>query len=250
MKIAIGISTPSIENLRFKACYEALIKNTKIPYELLIFESRPKTIMEFNYSYAVNTLFRGIPDADYYVVLNGDCFVTPNWLEILLKVFEQDPKIGIVGPSFIGTTGIKYNGGLCKLNEFGTGIVSYEELLTKQRDVLFALGALIVISKECVKKTGGWCEKECLKQGLNDFDFGVRAWENGFRVVCQPAITVIHDNTQLIIEALRKEGVAPEDIGKSVTKLYAPIMEDGYWNSKVMLDALRELEKSNKRYEQ
>jgi cellulose synthase/poly-beta-1,6-N-acetylglucosamine synthase-like glycosyltransferase len=196
----------------------------------LICESKAESVMKFNLSFAVNTLFRGIPDVDYYIILMGDAYVTSNWLYPLLKTFEQDSTIGIVGPSFVGTNGTKYNAG--------------PELLIKQEDVVFVLGSLQVVSRECAKKIGGWSEEENLKLVFNDAEYCFRAWENGFRVVFQPESIVIHDNSLFMIEALQREG---KEVWGNLNKMYRPEIGDS-WNIRIA-NVIKIVEESNKRYE-
>src|SRR5205814_5478816 len=35
---------------------------------------------------------------DYLVILNNDTVVTPNWITDMLYYFQQNPKIGLLGP--------------------------------------------------------------------------------------------------------------------------------------------------------
>ena len=39
--------------------------------------------------------------ADYYVLLNSDVKVTPNWIEPCLKRFQEDEKIAVVQPKIL-----------------------------------------------------------------------------------------------------------------------------------------------------
>jgi GT2 family glycosyltransferase len=74
-------------------------------------------------------------DSDFVVLLNNDLEFTPHWLGWLLKPFELDPKIGIVGSMtdhistvqqvdrFMEKFGKKYDGQIWK--EHNTGNVAY-----------------------------------------------------------------------------------------------------------------------------
>ncbi len=97
-----------------KACVESIRARTDEPYEL-IFVDNASTDGTPDYlrsvpgaKLIVNTENRGFPAAcnqgiglakgEYVLLLNNDTIVTTGWLDRLLRVFDEDPQIGLVGP--------------------------------------------------------------------------------------------------------------------------------------------------------
>jgi hypothetical protein len=209
IKVAIGISTPTLNDERFKKCYDLLKRNTTgYFYEMVIFEGlAPKGEM-FHYTRATNTLFKAITDADYYVVINSDVYVEPHWLEPLIETAQQDPKIGIVGVMTVlsnnkqkhgpkaglvqhGGGAIHWNSSSVKLIPTHIGVLTKAEGNMQQRDCAFVTGCLSLFTKECIKAIG--MKDERILAGFEDIEYCLRAWENGFRVVYQPKSKAEHD---------------------------------------------------------
>ncbi|MEA3357417.1 MAG: glycosyltransferase family 2 protein, partial [Patescibacteria group bacterium] len=60
-----------------------------------------KAVKNLGFGRANNLAFRTWPDCDYYVLLNNDMNVEPDWLAKLVNLAESDPKIGAVGPKIL-----------------------------------------------------------------------------------------------------------------------------------------------------
>jgi GT2 family glycosyltransferase len=60
------------------------------------------------YVKAINAGFKKIsPDSKYVMFLNSDTACTPGWMEEMIKCFDLDPKVGLVGPTFTAWNGIQ-----------------------------------------------------------------------------------------------------------------------------------------------
>jgi len=76
-------------------CISSVLRSTSSPYHLTIFDN---FIKKENLARVWNKLIRQ-SDSEYICLLNSDTMVTKDWLENLLEAFDQDPLLGVVGPS-------------------------------------------------------------------------------------------------------------------------------------------------------
>ncbi len=206
-RVVIGICTSDINRDQFKKCYAAVraTVSRKAEYQIVIVESHWN---EDIYGYARDQNLMFSQDADYYVCLNDDLFVEPDWLDALIETAEQDPKIGIVSGLFFypdPDNRVQHAGGELRHKTgkpfkeehfFGIDHCYYQEDpknckdLYKEKDCIFVTGAMQLITKDFVKKVGVHNEK--FKLAWCDLDICFRGWLKGFRSVYQPACRAIH----------------------------------------------------------
>jgi cellulose synthase/poly-beta-1,6-N-acetylglucosamine synthase-like glycosyltransferase len=226
-KATIIISTPDTESNNFRYCKRRLDSSTPGIHRRLIvqtnFNEKP-----YNWSRDMNIGLR-VPDTDYYIIMNDDIFVEPGWLDELVKVARQDKKIGIVGGTLLypGSRIVQHAGGGYneELSWSENGAIpttqkhfgeKYDALLPdlKQEDVPWVAGALILVTKECVRSIGVMDEQ--LVGHSDDIEYCFRAWLNGFRVVYTPSVASIHRDA--VTRQISAEGV-PNFVSDALLRL-------------------------------
>lgn len=125
-------------------------------------------------------------DADYICVLNNDTLLTRGWLDEMVRVAEENPKIGIVNPS---------SNNLGQKPARGQGIREYSEGLRVHRgryvDLGTALGFCMLIKRAVIEKIGVF--DEVFSPGnFEDTDFCLRAKKAGFMCARSLASYVYH----------------------------------------------------------
>jgi GT2 family glycosyltransferase len=134
--------------------------------------------------------------AEYIVFLNTDLKLTPDWLERLVEVADQDASVAAVAPKMLlFREPFRLNGvGGC-MNALGyTWDRGMFERDTGQYDepeeVLFASAAAALFRRATFLETGGFDERFFMYH--EDVDLGWRLWLSGYRIVTQPQSVVYH----------------------------------------------------------
>ncbi len=89
---SIIIPTARLSSEITTRCLEAVERNTSLPYELFLVRDDPG---HFGFSRENNRIMR-ISEGKYFILLNDDCFVHPEWLDRMVKKADSDDRIGIV----------------------------------------------------------------------------------------------------------------------------------------------------------
>ena len=177
----ISIIVPIRYNVSLSTvCIDSILNYTK-NFELILVqegedEEITKLLKLYNVKYAHNKEPKGyagalntgieLAEGDYYCFLNNDTVVTPNWMENMLKAFDN-PEIGLVSPTFTGTSSrqsIEWNDG----REFD---YIY--------DSLKLMGVCFLIPKKVIDKVGKWDESFGLG-GEEDYDMTIRIANAGY----------------------------------------------------------------------
>lgn len=128
----------------------------------------------------VKTVNRGLREiiADYVLLLNTDCIVTSRTIKKLISHLEKDEKIGLICP-------ISSNAANLTLEMFdGFTYEQMDRLLEKKFsgkcfDACTVVGNCLMITKECLKKTG--CLDEIYGRGYGEeTDYQFKAMKEGF----------------------------------------------------------------------
>jgi len=142
------------------------------------------------YVKAINAGFKLVsPDSDYVMFLNSDTSCTPGWLDEMIKCFDLDPKVGLVGPTFTAWNGMQ----------------SIEEN-PKYGDYNFAdeiVGVCMLYSRECIntlmekaKEHGvigdGILDERFGLGGGDDNDISMRVKQSGFKAVVARKSFIYH----------------------------------------------------------
>ena len=155
---------------------------------------------EFNYSALINFAVK-LVDSDYIVQLNNDTkLITPNWLELMLGYMCQNPEVGAIGARlYYDDKTIQHAGIIVGLGGFAGNMLvnlpygthAYYGREAATRNVMAVTGACLFTSKEMYNKVGYMDEKN-FKIALNDVDFCLKIYEQGYRIVYNPYVELWH----------------------------------------------------------
>jgi GT2 family glycosyltransferase len=140
---------------------------------------------------------------DYFILLNSDVEVTPNWLQPLVELMESDEMIGACQPkllSYHNKTQFEYAGAcggfidklgypFCRgriFNEFEDDIGQYNDIT----DIFWASGAALVVRSDVFKKLKGF--EEDFFAHMEEIDLCWRIHRLGYQVKVCPASVVYH----------------------------------------------------------
>ena len=142
-------------------------------------------------------------DAEYYVLINSDIEVAPDWLDALYRKMETCPECGICGPKllsfndrgrfeyagaaggYIDYFGYPYcRGRILKRTEADCGQYDGEE------NVLWVSGACLMIRSTLWRELGGFDSR--FFAHMEEVDLCWRAQLRGFKVCCVPQSAVYH----------------------------------------------------------
>ena len=148
----------------------------------------------------------------YILFLNNDTKVHKEWLTYLLKLIENDEKVGMVGSKLIypdgllqEAGGIVWSNGEC-LN-FGKGSNSDYPEYNYVKEVDYISGTSIIIRKSIWEKIGGF-DKRFIPAYYEDTDFAFELRKLGYKVMYQPLSVVEHyegiSNGKELISGIKK----------------------------------------------
>lgn len=133
---------------------------------------------------------------EYVLLLNNDTIVSPNFIEPLLKLFNEDNKIGIAAPQInyydepkkIWTAG----GKISKIR--GSGFAYSDKLendiIRTIKEVTFVSGCCMLIKKEVLEKVGLFDDNFFLY--VEDADLCYRVVKAGYKIVVSPDSKIYH----------------------------------------------------------
>ncbi|MGE5797532.1 MAG: glycosyltransferase family 2 protein [Ignavibacteria bacterium] len=133
---------------------------------------------------------------DFILILNNDTVVEPDFLEPLIKKFEDDEKTGIAAPqiNYYSEPGrIWSDGGRIK-KFFGSGYAYSDKLENesdkKDKSVTFVSGCCMLVKKEVFREIGLFDENFFLY--VEDTDFCCRVLNAGYRIYVVPKSKIYH----------------------------------------------------------
>jgi GT2 family glycosyltransferase len=132
----------------------------------------------------------------YLLFLNNDTEVQTDWLFYLLKLIENDEKIGLVGSKLVyPDRKLQEAGGIIWSDGSGCNYGHSSNIDLPEynyvKDVDYISGASILIRREIWEKIGGFDERFSPAY-CEDSDLAFSVRELGYRVVFQPASVVVH----------------------------------------------------------
>ncbi len=120
-----------------------------------------------------------IAKGDYVCFMNNDTVVTPNWMDGMLKAFDdKDKNVGLVSPTFWGTgdrQSVDWNNG----DQFDYVV-----------DPMGMIGVCYLMSRECINKVGIW--DESFGHGGEDFDMTIRVQNAGYSLCIARRAFIYH----------------------------------------------------------
>ena len=142
-------------------------------------------------------------EADYYILLNSDIEVTPNWIAPVIKLMESDPLIAACQPKirsysepkkfeYAGAAGgfiDKYGYPFCR----GRIFLSIEEdhgQYDEPCEIFWASGACMFVKAKPYHEMGGLDDD--FFAHMEEIDFCWRLKNNGYRIMYCPSSTVFH----------------------------------------------------------
>lgn len=142
-------------------------------------------------------------DAEYFILLNSDVEVTPNWIEPLVSLMKSQPKAAAVQPKILAwknKTHFEYAGAgggmidslgypFCRGRLFHT----LEEDLGQYNDtarIFWASGACLMIRSEVFRSIGGLDEE--FFAHMEEIDLCWRLQRSGYEIYYQGTSTVYH----------------------------------------------------------
>jgi GT2 family glycosyltransferase len=134
---------------------------------------------------------------EYFLLLNNDTLVAPDFLSKLVAVAESDKRIGVVNPKilyFEPSDRIWFAGGFYK-PWWGTGRVRGQNRrdvgkYNETQEISFVTGCAFLIKSEVVRQIGLLDESYFL--GYEDLDWTVRAMKAGFRAFYVGSAVIWH----------------------------------------------------------
>ncbi len=142
-------------------------------------------------------------EAEYYVLLNSDIEVTPNWIQPVIDLMESDAQVVACQPKirsyfekekfeYAGASGgfiDKYGYPFCRgriFQQLETDKGQYDD----PTEVFWATGACLFVRAEVYHHLGGLDED--FFAHMEEIDFCWRAKNRGYRVMVNPASEVYH----------------------------------------------------------
>jgi len=197
-----------------RPCLESVIKNTPAgEYELIVIDNASSDgtseyLQEFaklhgNVQIQLNNVNKGyaggnndgiaLAKGEYIVLLNNDTLTPIGWLDKLLCLFQNHPKIGLVGP-VTNSAGNEQRIELDRLNENNYEVIS-GEYIKRQSGVWFETEKLgffcVAIRRSVLEKIGVLDEKFGIGM-FEDDDYCIRAKKAGFTIAVAEDCFVFH----------------------------------------------------------
>ena len=154
----------------------------------------------YGYTGGNNIAIRYVVDnsaPDYFLILNNDTIVAPDFLGQMVEAAERDASIGIAGPKvyyYDFPNRIQSAGGKVNMRTGRTPHIGVKEVDTGQydtkREVDYLFGCCLLIRKEVIQKVGLFDESYFCYWDETDYCF--RAREAGYKVVYIPEAKMWH----------------------------------------------------------
>jgi hypothetical protein len=142
-------------------------------------------------------------EADYYVLLNSDIEVTPNWIEPVIQLMESNDQIAACQPKlrdffnresfeYAGAAGgflDKYGYPFCRGRLFQS-LEKDQAQFNDELEIFWATGACLFVKANIYHQLGGLDER--FFAHMEEIDFCWRAKNKGFKIMYCPNSTVYH----------------------------------------------------------
>jgi GT2 family glycosyltransferase len=142
-------------------------------------------------------------NADYFVLLNSDVEVTPNWLQPVIELMESDKSIAACQPKiknynnknvfeYAGAAGgfiDKFAYPFCA-GRILDNIEEDHQQYNQTREIFWATGACLFVRADCFRLVEGFDED--FFAHMEEIDLCWRLKNRGFKIMYQPDSTVYH----------------------------------------------------------
>lgn len=202
----------------FEACIKSIL-STKYPnLELILIDNdsdrKPKVPNDPRITFIQNKSNIGFPAAvnqglklfvgDYVLLLNPDTILPKDFFVKAIEFLKTDPKIGVMGPKFVDPDGTAQGSVFPEpsivntLREYWFGHKSLtEKYIPKNQEpsvVNAVSGACMFMPRPVVEKIGLFTDK--IFMFFEDLDYCRRIRKNGYKVVFNPDISIVHEHGQ------------------------------------------------------
>lgn len=131
----------------------------------------------------------------YFFIANPDIIIKKNCIKILIKILENNPTIGVVGPKIIAESGKIWSmGGELDKKRYTGGLIDYgktnKRYINTNIAVDFISGTAMLIRKEVFEKIGLFAQDYFLY--YEDVDFCIRAKKAGFQLAINQNAEITH----------------------------------------------------------
>jgi GT2 family glycosyltransferase len=138
-------------------------------------------------------------DCGYILLANNDILFEKDWLSKMLRRFDRDPKVGIVGPTS------DYVAGMQTINMNQPGI--------KTEEARFLIGFFFLMQREVLEQVGKFDEETFGKMGGGEeIDFCIRAKESGWKFVIARDVFIKHFGSKTLSKLVDGEAGSPNYI--------------------------------------
>lgn len=157
------------------------------------------------YTRGVNEGIRN-SSGDYFLILNSDIMPLKNSIEKLLEYMKQNPDVGLAGPRLLNFDGTPQQSCFGFYNAITIGYRRVDHLPFKNKilgkflmrgkdlsivqPVDWLMGSALMARKSAIDKAGMMDENLFLY--FSDVDWAKRFWENGYKVVYYPLVSIYH----------------------------------------------------------
>lgn len=144
---------------------------------------------------AVNRVARAA-HGEFLLLLNNDAVVLPDTLRAAVGRMDRDPDVGAVGGAIVLWDGTLQEAGSIIWRDgsclgYGRGDDPAAPPYDFVRDVDYCSGAFLLVRRALFDAIGGF-DTEFAPAYYEDSEFCVRLWEQGYRVVYDPAVRIRH----------------------------------------------------------
>lgn len=214
-----------------KVCLDSILKTvTEIDFEVIVADSETQEdtelMMREEYPQVVffpfqqNVGFQALlkkgivaSKGKYLLLLNGDILVTPGSVKALLEFIKSDESVGMVGPKLLNFNGtlqdscfrfyrpmtIIYRRTFLGKMSFAKKHVDWFLMRDydhhEPKEVDWLMGSALMVTRKAIEKVGLMDARYFMY--MEDVDWCRRFWEQGFKVMYFPMVTMNHFHGKL-----------------------------------------------------
>ena len=137
---------------------------------------------------------------EYLLFINPDTEWKSGSVDDFVSIFEQDPKVGVVGVKILNRNlkSEKSAGNFLKTSEVFLTAISLDEVFgvrfspNKRCEVDFVSGGFMAVRRDLFEKLSGFDENLFIY--IEDMEFCFRVRKGGLKVLFDPSIEIIHES--------------------------------------------------------
>jgi GT2 family glycosyltransferase/glycosyltransferase involved in cell wall biosynthesis len=182
-RTTVAVVSADIQNDFATECLRRVKAHTN-NYDLMVLDNNGGG--EFSHPREMNKVLRAV-DTDYLCLMDDDVYVEEGWLEKMLAY--MDDNTAVVLPMHTDKNGdMNFSGAYLGLD--GTGAhMHLDDKIEEPREIQATCTACILID---LRKVGHIFMDDTYAKYFFDLVYGFRVWEEGYRCVCAPDVTVQH----------------------------------------------------------